>query len=919
MTISTGARVGPYEVGAKLGEGGMGEVWRATDARLRRDVALKVLPAGFLADRERLARFEREAQTLAQLQHPNIASIYGLEESNGTRALVMELVEGEDLAARIALGAMPVEGAVAIARQIAEALEAAHEQGIVHRDLKPANVKVRPDGTVKVLDFGLAKAMEPAGAASATDVARSPTLMRSPTLTGAPGTQLGVILGTAAYMAPEQARGAKVDKRADVWAFGVVLHEMLTGERLFAGENVVDTVSAVMREPIDLARLPAGTPWRLRELLRRCLERNPRNRLHDIADARIVLEELERGAREGDAPVEASALAPARARRGLAPAWTATVAALALLAGLAGGWLLRRPASASPAAAARWALAIPDGLSLSTDQHPQIALSQDGRLQIAVVLDSTSTSHLLLRSLDQVEPRLLPDTAGANSPFFSPDGAWIGFFRGPSLVRVPTAGGPPVELARFESPSTGRRGGTWSSDGFLYFASDVTSGLERVSENGGPVTEVTRLDTARDERTHRWPQALPDGSAVLFTCDREGSTEYYDDARIEAVRVATGERHVLVEGASQARYAGGDRLVFARGGSLFSVAFDPRALTVSGAPELAAQGVATDVGSGAVQFALSASGAALWAPGGPSASFGLVWVDRNGAETPAAVPPEPYSEAQLSPDAGRAALIGGPAGAADLWVVDLERGTSTPLTTGGLIASPVWSPDGSRIAYATRFRRGGELRWQIAWRFADGSREAEVLLEDEESLAPSGFTPDGAELLYTTGDPAGATHQRVHLLELTGARERRLLIGDRWGKWGAVVSPDGRWLAYMSTEGGQQNVFVRPFPAGEGRWQVSSPLGMEPRWGPGGRELFYRGGSIVYRVAIDAAAGFSAGRPEPVLDRVTGASNPHSYNPAPDGRIFTARLPAGRGSLRTVHLDLGFAERLAARRSASQP
>jgi len=902
MALSPGTRLGSYEITAKLGAGGMGEVYRATDSKLRRDVAIKILPEIFLQDPDRLARFEREAQVLAQLHHTNIASIFGLEESSGTRALVMELVEGEDLSALISRGPMPLADVLPIARQIAEALEAAHAAGIVHRDLKPANVKVRADGTVKVLDFGLAKAGEPTAVSG-------PDSGNSPTLTGR-ATQLGMIMGTAAYMAPEQARGSAVDKRVDIWAFGVVLDEMLTGDRMFEGESAVDTLSAVMRKEIDLARLPASTPPELRSLIRRCLERSPKNRLHDIADARIVIDELQRGV-GGAEPATAAAPSPAKIR------WLpiAALVAIALLAGSAAGWLSHRPGASAGGAGAQWALALPDGMTLSPGEFPQVALSEDGRLQAVVVLDETAVPQILLRSSDQIEPRLMPETAGATTPFFSPDGKWIGFLRGTGLFKIPVAGGPPVELAPIPFAELAR-GATWARDGFIYFSPGVNKGLSRVSESGGTVAEVTKTNIAKDERTHRWPQALPDGSAILFTCDNFGSIEYYDDARIEAVRPETGERKVLVDGASEARYAGGNRLIFARGGSLFAIPFDAKSLTVSGSPQLAVQGVATDVGSGAVQFGLSQSGAALWAPGGLNTRYTLSWVDREGRDTPALPTAQaPYNEAGLSPDGTRVALIGGTGGVADLWVADLGRGTQTRLTSNDSIMNPTWSPDGTRLAYIIRSAadpRG--RRWKLATRLADGSRDAVVLLDSPDFISLGTFTPDGKELVFSSQLPGGGTTADIYALPLDGGGKPRLILGDSFYKREPSVSPDGRYLAYLSNEGGQFAVFVRPYPAGEGRWQIAPPVSLEPSWSRDGTFLYYRTRGTIYRVPVDARHGFVPGKAELLFDRVSNGGAAKTYAPVPDGsRIFTFRAPEGRGAMRTVNLDLGFAERIAKR------
>ncbi len=892
-----GNRLGPYEITARLGQGGMGEVYRATDSRLRREVAIKVLPPAFTADAERLARFAREAQLLAQLHHPNIASIFGLEESEGTRALVMELVEGPTLAERLEGGPLPLAEALSLAAQIALALEEAHEKGIVHRDLKPQNIKASLDGRVKVLDFGLAKAMDPV-AISAGDLARSRAMMNSPTLTAA-GTQLGVILGTAAYMAPEQAKGQPTDKRADIWAFGVVLHEMLSGRRLFAGESVAETLAGVLKSEMDWKALPEETPVAIRQLLRRCLERNPKNRLHDIADARIVLDEIASGVAEAAGPASAPA-------KGMGARALGGVAAAALVLGAVAGWVAHR-APPPPAAKARWALAIPDGYTVSAAEFPQLALSSDGRQQVAVVVGADATPRLLLRSIDEFEPRLLPDTERANSPVFSPDGRWVAFFRDGDLYKLATSGGAPVRLAQV---TVQPRGVTWSRDGFLYFSPDSVSGLSRVREAGGVVESVTTPDSALNERTHRWPSALPDGSSLIFTNDSQASSEFYDDARIEAVRLATGERKLLVEGASYARWSPGGQLVFARGGELFAVELDPASLTVHGPPRLVARGVATDVGSGAVQFELSASGDALWAPGGFTASYSLAWMSREGVETRIDLPPAPYNESQLSPDGRRVLLTGGEGGITDLWVADLERGTTSRLTIGEQVESPVWSGDGGSVAYAARRRSQEQTVTAIFRRPADGSGDAEKLLEHARMIRPNAFTSDGF-LIYSAMNVAGEGDDVFRLPPEGG--EPELLVGGPHSQSQAALSPDERWLAYVSDEGGRANVFVRPYGGKEGRWQVSSTRGVEPRWGRDGRELFFRDGSTLLRVAVDTSRGFAVGRPERLFDRVASGGRVHTYAPSPtDDRIFTYRSPEGRGELRTIHLEIGFARRIAA-------
>ncbi|HZI93166.1 MAG TPA: hypothetical protein VFE84_02905, partial [Patescibacteria group bacterium] len=572
-------------------------------------------------------------------------------------------------------------------------------------------------------------------------------------------------------------------------------------------------------------------------------------------------------------------------------------------------WALRRsPATADDAApGARWVLAIPDGLTLSSAEFPQLALSQDGKSQVVVVVDQASTPRLLVRRTDEFEPRLLPDSERATSPFLSPDGAWVAFFRDNALLKIPIGGGPPIRLA---STSGQVRGGTWSRDGFIYFTPDTNVGLSRVAESGGEPQPVTRLEEVRAERTHRWPQALPDGDAVLFTCDTEASTEYYDDARIEAVRPKTGERKVLVEGSSQAWYSPSGHLIFARGGSLYAIGFDTRTLVVHGSPVQVAQGVATDVGAGAVQFAVAQSGAAVWTPGGTTASYHLAWVDRNRAETIAPIPPAPYNELSLSPDGKRVALVGGQGGVSDLWVADLERGGLTRLTFGEYVASPVWTPDGSHIAYGTRVQGTKDNSWLIYWKSADGSREAEVLVQGQRSHTPSAFTPDGRTLIFDALT-ADARAKDIWTVSLDGSRQPQPLVIGAFLKSNGVLSPDGRWLAYVSNEGGQESVFVRPFPSGDGRWQISTPRGVEPRWSRDGRELFYRVDAAIYRVQVETMKIFSAGKPERLFDRVASGNQAYTFSPTPDGsRFLTFRSPEGGGLQRTLNLDLGFAARL---------
>ena len=586
-----GRTLAHYKITAAVGAGGMGEVYRATDTTLSREVAIKVLPADVAHDPERLARFEREARVLASLNHPNIAAIYGFQQSDGVPFLVMELVEGEDLAERLSHGPIPVDETLLIARQIAEALEAAHEKGIVHRDLKPANVKVTPDGTVKVLDFGLAKALSPEGASATADLSHSPTLAYT-------GTAAGLILGTAAYMSPEQARGQPVDKRADIWAFGVVLFEMLTGQRLFMGETVSDTLAAVLTREIDWKALPAGTPADLHRVLRRCLDRDRRNRLRDIGEARVAVGSGQFAA----APTEVVETKP----RGISTRVASVGVVLAISAGALAGWMAPRakPLEARPLAR----FAIDTGhplLSESWHQFGGLAISRDGQRLVYVAADG-AVERLYQRTMDSMETRPMSGTEGASNPFFSPDAKWVGFFSGRTLKKVSVEGGAPVALA----PAHDNRGGCWTDGDEIVFAPNAGSGLLRISAGGGSPSPLTQLDSPHRELSHRWPSVVAGASAVLFTVKTKG-LQTFDDAPVEAVRLANGERTNVLTGGTGPRYSSTGHLVYARAGALLAAPFDASRLAVTGPPFTALEGVSRSMGTGSAHYALSRRHAAV--------------------------------------------------------------------------------------------------------------------------------------------------------------------------------------------------------------------------------------------------------------------------------------------------------------------
>jgi serine/threonine-protein kinase len=865
-----GTTLSHFRITAKLGEGGMGEVWRAEDTTLGREVAVKVLPERFTAEPERLARFQREARVLAAFSHANIAQIHEVGAEGERTFLVMELAAGETLADRIARGPVPPAEAVPIALQIAEALEAAHERGIVHRDLKPANVKVDAEGRVKVLDFGLARALDPEpGSDAAQSLANSPTLTLGATVAG-------MLMGTAAYMSPEQAAGRPADRRADVWAFGVVLMEMLLGHQVFAGESVSHVLAGVLKDEPSWEELPDGLSPRLRRLLERCLRKKPRERLQAMGDARVALEEILTDPEADEPPGSAAAAAatPTGTRQWLP--WA--VAAVATLAALG---LLWRSVAMAPAQAgsAPWRveLPLPSGTLLDLDhQYDALVLSPDGRRQVFRVKGAGDRDpYLVLRDLGELEGRRLPDTEGAASPFFSPDGEWIGFFAQGRLWRMPTAGGPRSLIAQAEGDN---RGATWSSDGHIYATPNTGMPLQRVRETGGAFEAAMALDGERSERTQRWPHALPGGSAVLFTSDDFASTEYYDDARIEALVPATGERRVLVEQASRAWFLAPDRLLFARGGALFAVPFDPETLATSGSPVVVLQGVQTTVASGAVHLSVARDGTLLYVAGEVShAAASVLWVDREGTVEPGDVALGAIDQLALSPDGQRVVLVTVEGGTRVLWVADLVRGTRTRLTFEEFASDPVWSPDGQWIAY-----NGPD---GLSRKRADGTGEPERLLESERPTYGNSFSPDGRTLVFSPDSESGQGD--IFALSLDGGGPPTPVVQTPANEWMAELSPDGRWLAYSSMETGRPEVYVRPFGTEGGRWQASADTGFEPHWSRDGTELFYRDGlGSLFSIPVETSPAFALGLPVRLFGGLRTGTNSATYAVAPDGTRF---------------------------------
>jgi len=917
MDLMPGTRVGSYEISSQLGAGGMGVVYRARDAKLQRDVALKVLPEVFASDPERLARFRREAQILASLNHPNIAAIYGLEEAGAVKALVLELVEGATLAECLEAGslspgtgervgvrgkALPVEEALPIARQIAEALEAAHEAGVIHRDLKPANVKVRGDGTVKVLDFGLAKAFDPLPHPSG----RGEGASQSPTLTTPAATRMGLILGTAAYMAPEQAKGRPIDRRADIWAFGCVLYEMLTGVRAFEGDDVSDTLAAVLRAEPKWDAL-VGVPARLVRLVRRCLEKHPGRRLQHIGDVRLEIQDA-----IAEPPEERSA-ASLDATRGRHPRYALSVALTALGTCIVTAlivWAALRPEPAPATPPIRLTMVtgaplFPTGLTL--------ALSPDGRTLFYVGQgDGGAARRLYRRSLDQLEALPLNGTDGAGTPFVSPDGQWVGFLdtREGALKKMPASGGPTVTLCKV----TASRGASWSSDGTIVFG-QAASGLMRVSAAGGEPQPLTSVPADSGEG-HAAPHVLPGGNGILF----EVSGLSILARGVAVYTSATGEVRRLVDG-GRPHYVSSGHIVFERSGSLWAVPFNVDSLELMGEPFPVLEGVRVN-NSVAAEFVVSQDGTLVYAARSAAAiESGVVWVDRDGkaGETIA----EGLSNAsypRISPDGARLAIVAGADQGRSLWVYDLSGRPPIRLTSQGTPYTSVWTPDGRGLAFEYDVDPAS-AEVPIHAIAADGSASGPPEpLTAQGHHHPIGFTPDGRELIFSGNRPGSAWD--VMAASVGAQSEPRPIVQTEHveGFAGAALSGDGRWLAYVSDVTGRPEVWVRQYAEGGAPLRISPNGGVEPVWSRDGRELFYLEDDRMMAVEIRITPEFTFSAPKLLFEgRYAGRNQqPPSYDVATDGRFIMIKSAAAEMSPREdLVVVLGWLEELK-RRAATQ-
>ncbi|MBK9243217.1 MAG: serine/threonine-protein kinase [Acidobacteria bacterium] len=946
--LSTGTRLGPYEIVAPLGAGGMGEVYRARDTKLNRDVAIKVLPEAFALDADRLARFTREAQVLASLNHPNIAQIYGIEETTSevgrgvsgagptsevvSRALVMELVEGRDLSelirsseagsrsseagpsgpantpglkTRPPSGGFPLADAIAIARQIIDALEAAHEQGIVHRDLKPQNIKVRDDGTVKVLDFGLAKAMD-SGTSGPQDSNNSPTLT-------ARATQMGMIIGTAAYMAPEQARGRAVDRRADIWAFGVVLYEMLTGSRGFEGEDISVTLANVIKEDPKWDALPADLHPSIKRLLRRCLEKDPKRRLGAISDARLELDEASSPSEAS--PAAASVAAP---RSGVARWERAIWASVAAVAIVAAVWLAWPSSSDDEATLpmARFEVS-PPGEGRFIGNAPRIAISPDGRsLAFSASSKAAEADQLWIRRLDSMEvlpvPGTLstPDANQPQSPFWSPDSRQLAFFvqtgleagglsRASRLLTADMTGGGVRKICDLPSNNAS---GTWNSEGVLLVSSQGTKGIQRVSANGGAPTQVTTLDSTTKEIAHLWPQFLPDGRHFLY----QAQTDARGDWAIFAGAIDSAARHQVVK-SDYARFAAPNLLLYVVGENLMAQRMDMQSRTLTGDPVVLATGMVNLISNGRSGFTVSDAGVLVYASN-PDQQSGLAnrrltWLDRRGTPLGPVGPPVSAFNFRLSPDGARAALVelaGDRATGRQLWVADLERNVKAPLASsrGGL--SPTWSDDGRRLVFSSTADDG---RVTIGERVASGATPMTTLHNETGPtvlLVPLDESSDGKLVVFTR------TNSGVRSLYVLSKTDGKVApyLEDGFDHPQASLSRDGRWLAYTTNESSTYEVVVQPFPdPSQGKWPISAGGGAIPRWRRDGRELFYvNNAAQLVAVPVTTHQELVPGKPQPLFllpgNLPTISTGAYSYDVSPDGqRILVSIGPGGIGNV----------------------
>jgi Tol biopolymer transport system component len=884
MSVDVGTRLGSLEITALLGRGGMGEVYRARDTKLKRDVAIKILPDEFSRDGDRVSRFQREAEVLASLNHPNIAAIYDVQEAGTTRFLVLELVEGETLAERIQRGAMPVEEALDIAKHICEALEAAHEKSIVHRDLKPANVKITPEGQVKVLDFGLAKALD-------TNPSNM-TLSNSPTMLS--GSLTGMIVGTAGYMSPEQARGRVADQRSDIFAFGCVLYEMLTGHQAFQGEDVSDVLASVIKTEPDFDSLPADLNPKLYELVRRCLGKNRKQRWYAIGDVRLEIEAI---------ISDAHGLKPEAFREAKGRSWwkwVIPIGVTTVLVATITTLVVRRLQPAQSADVMRFSFALPKDQAFTNSGRHMIAISPDGANIVYV-----ANQKLYLRSLADMEVRPIPGMAmekgPAISPFFSPDGRWVGFFSGGQIKKVAITGGAAVTLC----DATNLFGATWASDDQIYFGQGP-GGIMRVSAQKGGKPE--RVVSVKPDEVAHGPQLLPGGDVLLFTVARSLGPYQWDTAQIVAQSLKTGERNLILQRGSDARYAPTGHLLYSLGSTLLAAPFDLRKLQLTGAAAPIVEGVARSQGgaTGAAQFAFSSKGSMAYIPGVARAGNRTVaLVDAAGVRKPLDIPPGLHNHPRISPDGKLLALQTDEETSAHIWIYDMTGAASIrQLTFTGRDSFPIWTRDGQRVVFNSDRETDGGLFWERA----DGTSSEQLLKAEPGTLRPETWSLDGKTLLFSV--PASGWIRTLS----PGGAPKTLLEAPALN---SNLSPDGRWLAYTAAG----DLYVRPFPLTEAKYRFSTRGVHFPQWSPDGRQLFYAtdevaGTSQIMSLDIRTQPSFAFGKPAPLpINGIVSNQDRGGFAVMPDGKHFVVLLPAsqaepGKASVDQINITINWFEEL---------
>ena len=866
MPILPGRRLGPYEILAAVGAGGMGEVYRARDTRLDRIVAVKVLPQHFANRSDLRERFEREARTIASLNHPHICVLYDIGQQDGTDYLVMEYLDGETLTQRLCKGPLALEQVLQYAIEIADALDKAHRKGVTHRDLKPGNIMLTKSGA-KLLDFGLAKLRQEAAPANIS-------LSKVPT-EGEAVTAQGTILGTLQYMAPEQLEGKEADARTDIFAFGTVVYEMATGKKAFEGKSQASLIAKILEtEPPAISSLQPMTPPALDRVVKKCLAKDPDKRWQDAGDLCDELKWITDGASHGASPLAATEDRGQLRRRwavfsGLACLIVAVVTGLAT-------WNLRPTASRSSHSVTRLAVAVPPEEQLDFAlAGSAIALSPDGT-ELVYGATRSGTQQLYVRSLDNLEGQVVAGTDGASSPFFSSDGQWVGFFADAKLKKVPVTGGPPLTLC--DAPE-GAFGASWAPNDIIYFTPGSFSGIWQVSAKGGTPQPLTTLDPHKGEISHRWPQVLPGGKALLFTA---WTGPGWDEQQVQLQMLASGERHVLIQGGHLGRYVPTGQIIYQREGSLLAVPFDFARFEVTASTPVPVIENVWDLTDDSAPYAISDSGSIAYVPGNAHQfEASLVWVDRSGKVEPLSAPLRSYQSLRLSPD-GQQVAVSIEAARYDIWVYSLTRGTFTRLTSdAGSSQFPIWTPDGKRLTY--RATRKGTRN--VFWRMADGTGTEERLTTGEGNQAPSSWSPDGQVLGFTDANPTAGS--RASLWRLAD-HQQQPLHKTSFHELGARFSPDGHWLAYSSDETGRPEIYVEPYPGPAGKSQVSTDGGRFPVWSRNGRELFYRNGDKMMVVDVTVQPTFSAAKPRMLFreQHWGGTALGGSYDVSPDGQRF---------------------------------